>query len=509
MESNKQTDDVLSSYSSPVLIPQIGESSEISEESIASQLLERQNHVVEIPMRTPQSSSEKSVNINMPLTPSTTPKRVIFSPIPSPSYAKFNGSSSPSLSQGKSSLKCLLPKLSFKLKNTNSDIEKAAILALVGSSSPRNKSFFPSTGSLTRLFTPRMKNTSSLPVTPTIHSNPESTHGGNTSDVQNADKGGNQFFIHRSHSVPELNKDGTLMQLETLGGVFRVVSIAPRVTEGTSAPSNATPPLDTGESDDDGGGSDEHILEEEAVCRICLIELREDADTLKMECSCKGELALAHQECAIKWFSIKGNKTCEVCKQDVQNLPVALLRIQHTRSNILLGNGAGNAEAAGYRIWQDVPVLVIVSMLVYFCFLEQLMLSNMGSHAITLSLPFSCILGLLASMTSTTMVKRSYAWIYALIQFGLVVLFGHIFFSVLGVQVVLSIFLATFAGFGGAMCGASILIEVLKLRRRWLLWRNQQHDSDEAGQVQQSSGDEARQVQQSSGSVHAPHSNPI
>ncbi|XP_074362419.1 uncharacterized protein LOC141702686 isoform X3 [Apium graveolens] len=480
MESNKQTDDVLSSYSSPVLIPQIGESSEISEESIASQLLERQNHVVEIPMRTPQSSSEKSVNINMPLTPSTTPKRVIFSPIPSPSYAKFNGSSSPSLSQ-----------------------------ALVGSSSPRNKSFFPSTGSLTRLFTPRMKNTSSLPVTPTIHSNPESTHGGNTSDVQNADKGGNQFFIHRSHSVPELNKDGTLMQLETLGGVFRVVSIAPRVTEGTSAPSNATPPLDTGESDDDGGGSDEHILEEEAVCRICLIELREDADTLKMECSCKGELALAHQECAIKWFSIKGNKTCEVCKQDVQNLPVALLRIQHTRSNILLGNGAGNAEAAGYRIWQDVPVLVIVSMLVYFCFLEQLMLSNMGSHAITLSLPFSCILGLLASMTSTTMVKRSYAWIYALIQFGLVVLFGHIFFSVLGVQVVLSIFLATFAGFGGAMCGASILIEVLKLRRRWLLWRNQQHDSDEAGQVQQSSGDEARQVQQSSGSVHAPHSNPI
>ncbi|KAL8125956.1 hypothetical protein AgCh_013305 [Apium graveolens] len=324
MESNKQTDDVLSSYSSPVLIPQIGESSEISEESIASQLLERQNHVVEIPMRTPQSSSEKSVNINMPLTPSTTPKRVIFSPIPSPSYAKFNGSSSPSLSQGKSSLKCLLPKLSFKLKNTNSDIEKAAILALVGSSSPRNKSFFPSTGSLTRLFTPRMKNTSSLPVTPTIHSNPESTHGGNTSDVQNAD-------------------------LETLGGVFRVVSIAPRVTEGTSAPSNATPPLDTGESDDDGGGSDEHILEEEAVCRICLIELREDADTLKMECSCKGELALAHQECAIKWFSIKGNKTCEVCKQDVQNLPVALLRIQHTRSDILLGNGAGNAEAAGYR----------------------------------------------------------------------------------------------------------------------------------------------------------------
>ncbi|XP_017237768.1 uncharacterized protein LOC108210845 [Daucus carota subsp. sativus] len=498
---NKDNEDVDSSSSSSppcvVVIPQVEECSEISEETIASQPLELQNLAVEIPIRVLQNFSEQSVNINIPMTPSTTPKRVNFPRLPSPSYAEFNGSSSPSSSQGKSSLKCLLPKLGFKIKNTDSDIEKAAVLALVGSPSSQNKSFFPSTGSLTRLFTPRMKKMSSLPVTPTAHSNPESTHGGYTSDVQNADKGWDHFVIHRSHSVPELNKDGSLRQLESLGGVFRVVSIAPRVTEGTSASPHASPPLEAGETDDDDDGG-EHILEEEAVCRICLIELREDADTLKMECSCKGELALAHHECAIKWFSIKGNKTCEVCKQDVQNLPVALLRIQHTRSNILLGNGARNAEAAGYRIWQDVPVLVIVSMLAYFCFLEQLMLSDMGSHAITLSLPFSCILGLLASMTSTTMVRRTYTWMYALVQFGLVVLFGHVFFSVLRVQVVLSIFLATFAGFGGAMCGASFIIEVLKLHRRWVLLRNQQHDSDEA-----------REVQQSSGSVHAPHSNPI
>jgi len=225
--------------------------------------------------------------------------------------------------------------------------------------------------------------------------------------------------------------------------------------------SNSSPTTDAGINDDHG----EDIAEEEAVCRICLVELCEGGETLKLECSCKGEMALAHQECAIKWFSIKGNKTCDVCKQDVKNLPVTLLRIQSIRTRNTGANGA-LVDVNGYRIWQEVPVLVIISMLAYFCFLEQLLVGKMSTGAIAISLPFSCVLGLLSSMTSSTMVNRRFVWVYASIQFALVVLFAHIFYSLVDLQAVLSILLATFAGIGVAMSGSSIIVEFLRWRRR-------------------------------------------
>ncbi|CAL1378441.1 unnamed protein product [Linum trigynum] len=439
-------------------------STEITEEKLEHQRRWQHDLSVEIPARNMEEVSDDFVAIQMPSyrSPTSTPKRVNFSPFRSPSFAIYSESPDGSTSKAKSTRKNLLPKLSFKYRRSTADIERAAILALGGSpDSVKERSFFRRTTSLTKLFgfTPRTnnKNTTSLPVSPISRSNPESMHGRHTIDPHNSAKGEAQLPMHRSRSVPVLNKDVSLRQLDSLGGVIRVIPATPRSPIGTlQATSMPSPGAETDENDDGG----EDIPVEEAVCRICLVELGEAGDTLKMECCCKGELALAHQECLVKWFNIKGNKICDVCKEEVKNLPVTLLRIHTSQSR---RNGP-QVELAPYRVWQDVPILVIVSMLAYFCFLEQLLVAKLGSGAIAISLPFACILGLLASMSSTTMVRRKYVWAYATAQFVLVVIAGHLFYSLIHMQAVLSVLLATFTGFGATMCMSSGLTEILKWR---------------------------------------------
>ncbi|KAL9318902.1 hypothetical protein ACSQ67_015419 [Phaseolus vulgaris] len=324
-------------FTSSVLGPA---SSEIIEEFPRDQHGTRQNFIVDIPAISQEELKEDYVRINMPLTPP--PRRVVFSPCPSPVYPRSKESPGPSSSKNRSNIKTFLPKLSFKFRNTSLEIEKAAFLALGGSATVAPKKPFLSR--TLSLVTPRGNKTSSLPVTPIAHSNPGSVHGGNMAYAETVENE-MKLPIHRSRSVPMLNKEGNSPMLNKEGispvpGMFRIVLTTLRLDDKIATTPMTSPIHDTVQNED--GGEDIH--EEEAVCRICMVELGEGADTFKLECSCKGELSLAHKECALKWFTIKGNRTCEVCKQEVQNLPVTLLRVQNGQAHNILG-----AEASHYR----------------------------------------------------------------------------------------------------------------------------------------------------------------
>ncbi|CAN0898750.1 hypothetical protein LINGRAHAP2_LOCUS19889 [Linum grandiflorum] len=348
------------SLPSPILHHQEEASTGIVEEEESNQghNWKKKNLFLEIPSRTMEeqaSPPQDSVVIKMPpITPNQTPRKVNFqlTPTSSDSRGGANRSPAPTPSKGKSSLKNLLPKLSFKsrIATLNAAAEKA--------------------------------------------SNPEAHH----QDKPSIPRDGPPRKIARSLSVPVNNKDGSIRRMDSF---FRVIPSTPRSKlEADIAPVDASSPSGTAETIDDDG---EDIPEEEAVCRICLVELCEGGETLKMECSCKGELALAHQECAVKWFSIKGNKTCDVCRHDVENLPVTLLRIQSRRTGIA-GLARGQvADPDGYRQ--------------------------------------------------------------------------------VGVQAVLSILLATFAGYGVAMSGSSIIIEFVRWRRRWRNGRSERRQQLGSSQV--------------------------
>ncbi|XP_042518984.1 uncharacterized protein LOC122092765 isoform X2 [Macadamia integrifolia] len=341
---------------------------------------------LQIPARSLEDSLPSSTAIDIPSISSPSSTRPGLPP--RPSSAKF-----------KPSIRSLLSQRSFKTKNLFQEGEKTV---LISDTPPSEESLDkPSTSrsfSLTKVFSSSStKRTNSLPVTPVANSSVQSAWERNIDDCSNIIKPEVCHHITRSMSVPVNAKTRSLRRADSIGGIIRVISATPRPT---TVDETST---DDGKTDAETEDAGEDIPEEEAVCRICLVELGEGGETLKMECSCKGELALAHKECAVKWFTIKGNKTCDVCKQDVQNLPVTLLRIQSSQPVSRQPTVPQHREAARYRVWQDVPVLVMVSMLAYFCFLEQLLVTDQGSRALAISLPFSCALGLLSSMIASTM----------------------------------------------------------------------------------------------------------
>ncbi|KAL6603654.1 hypothetical protein ACP70R_044015 [Stipagrostis hirtigluma subsp. patula] len=408
----------------------------------------RPNLSLQIPVRTMDNHAPTSTRINISSSPSST--RAGLPPRPSSTRTK-------------SSMKNIIHQHSFKARSSAQEGDRAILLnpgppsdgQLDNPTTARSFSFRKVITSLSA------KRTHSLPVTPVGTTDKVSSPGNQIDNLPTTADHEVQAKIRRSLSVPGNRKNKSLRRADSLG-VIRVIPTTPRPLPVDTVTANDGIE-ETVDVTEDGG---EDIPEEEAVCRICFVELNEGGETLKMECSCKGELALAHQDCAVKWFSIKGNKICDVCKQEVQNLPVTLLRIPTQTANRRTATAAQQRAAQQYRFWQDIPILVMVSMLAYFCFLEQLLVTDMQSRALAISLPFSCVLGLLSSMIASTMVSKSYLWAYASFQFAIVILFAHIFYNVLRVNAVLAVLLSSFTGFGIAISTNSLLVEYLRWRSR-------------------------------------------
>ncbi|KAL4557680.1 hypothetical protein LXL04_035866 [Taraxacum kok-saghyz] len=204
-------------------------------------------------------------------------------------------------SNGTSSSRGIFRGLSFKKKDhIPPNGESSSLLPSDSNAPPPESPLVPNTAS--HLY---RKRCTSLPVKHTSNPSPSATtpiSARTYNEQQKSQIWAAQASVSRSLSVPGRNIV-----------IVRSISFAARKDNDK---------IDS--VDDEIGGveveNDEEIDEEEAICRICF-DPCDEGNQLKMECSCKGALRLVHEECAAKWFSVKGNKNCDVCGREVSNLP--------------------------------------------------------------------------------------------------------------------------------------------------------------------------------------------
>ena len=99
---------------------------------------------------------------------------------------------------------------------------------------------------------------------------------------------------------------------------------------GTSHAPGPAAGLEVAGGDDVGERAGSGAVSSNPVCLICLEPLSqadfESGAAMALECGCRGDLAVRHRACAIKWSKVKddgrgGLPECELCRKPVKNLP--------------------------------------------------------------------------------------------------------------------------------------------------------------------------------------------
>ncbi|CAA2971597.1 E3 ubiquitin- ligase MARCH8-like [Olea europaea subsp. europaea] len=111
-------------------------------------------------------------------------------------------------------------------------------------------------------------------------------------------------------------------------------------------------------------------------CRICHLSLdaanQDSGLPIELGCSCKGDLAAAHNQCAEAWFKIKGNKTCEICGSIARNVSCvneAVLIEQWNEANYTAATAMTPASpAASHNFWQGRRFLNFLLACMVFAF---------------------------------------------------------------------------------------------------------------------------------------------
>ncbi|KAK4405639.1 hypothetical protein Sango_0570400 [Sesamum angolense] len=282
---------------------------------------------------------------------------------------------SPGVVSGSSPTGGFLRAFSFKKRSTGSDSIRSSLLSSDPKATPESPDF---SNHVTNL---NWKRCTSLPVTPASNLSPHIIVPASASEGKRPYTGESQATVSRSLSVPGRN-------------VFIVRS------QSFAARENHAPETDGDQITPGPVHEDQEIPEEEAVCRICL-DTCEERNTFRMECLCKGALKLVHEDCAIKWFSLKGNRECEVCGKEVSNLPVTLLRVANAASRENRETNQNTMSA-----WQDFVVLVLISTICYFFFLEQLLLHLPPIYAILIS----SFMGLGIAVLLNSLYMKVFSW---------------------------------------------------------------------------------------------------